>query len=376
MAPTFGGSANGFPYGSLAGYTVGNLLVSNNLKPEITKAYEVGVDLNMFNDRLTSTWTWFSSKTDDQTVNTAVSSTTGFTSLLTNTGQTESQGLEATLHYDLVKNSDWSVTVGGNYTYLDNNVNFISADLTKLALSSSGSGASYAVAGKAFPVIMGFDYKRDNAGRVIVSSVTGLPTKTDAISVLGNATAKNRLGLDGSVRYKQFRFSVLLEYRGGYQIFNSMGTEMDWSGTGIRTAAYDRQSFVYPNSVYEDPAKPGSYVPNTSVAIANGNGNNGFWTDGINRDVTSNYVTSGDFWKLRELSIAYDVPTKIFGKSNVVKGMTVSLQGRNLFLWLAKDNLYTDPEYSTGGSNNNGVGITGLSSPPSRFYGASISFRF
>ena len=56
--------------------------------------------------------------------------------------------------------------------------------------------------------------------------------------------------------------------------------------------------------------------------------------------------------------------------------MTVSLQGRNLFLWLAKDNLYTDPEYSTGGSNNNGVGITGLSSPPSRFYGASISFRF
>ncbi len=376
LAPTFGGSSNGFPYGGLAGYTVGNLLVSNNLKPEITKAYEVGLDLNMFNDRLTSTWTWFSSKTDDQTVNTAISSTTGFTSLLTNTGQTQSQGLEATLHYDLVKNSDWSVTVGGNYTYLDNKVNFISADLPKLALSSNGSGASYAVAGKAFPVIMGFDYKRDLAGHVIVSGVTGLPTKTDAISVLGNATAKNRLGLDGAVRYKQFRFSILFEYRGGYQIFNSMGTEMDWSGTGIRTAAYDRQSFVFPNSVYADPAKPGSYVPNTSVAIANGNGNNGFWTDGINRDVTSNYVTSGDFWKLREISLGYDVPTKIFGKSNVIKGMTVSLQGRNLFLWLAKDNLYTDPEYSSGGSDNNGIGITGLSSPPSRFYGATISFKF
>ena len=156
-----------------------------------------------------------------------------------------------------------------------------------------------------------------------------------------------------------------------------MGTEMDWSGTGIRTAAYDRQSFVFPNSVYADPAKPGSYVPNTSVAIANGNGNNGFWTDGINRDVTSNYVTSGDFWKLREVSLSYDVPTKIFGKSNIIKGMTISAQGRNLFLWLAKDNLYTDPEFSSAGNDNNGIGITGLgSAPPSRFYGASISFKF
>jgi hypothetical protein len=157
-----------------------------------------------------------------------------------------------------------------------------------------------------------------------------------------------------------------------------MGTELDWSGTGIRTAAYNRQSFVYPNSVIADPNKPGSYMPNTSVAIANGNGNNGFWTDGINRDVTSNYLTNGDFWKLRELSLSYDIPGRAFGRKNTtIKGMTVSLQGRNLALWLAKDNLYTDPEYSSAGNDSNGIGITGLdSAPPSRFYGATVSFKF
>ena len=185
------------------------------------------------------------------------------------------------------------------------------------------------------------------------------------------------MGLDGSVAYKAFRFSVLFEYRGGYRIFNSMGPEMDWSGTGIRTAAYDRQSFVYPNSVIEDAAHPGTYITNTSVAIANGNGNNGFWTDGINRDVTSNYVTSGDFWKLRELAISYDVPFSTLAKTKFIKGATISVQGRNLFLWMAKDNLYTDPEYSTSGADNNGIGITGLdSAPPSRFYGATLSFKF
>jgi TonB-linked SusC/RagA family outer membrane protein len=377
LFPTYS-TANGFPYGGLAGYTVGNGLVSNNLKPEITKGYEVGFDLNLFEDRFVSSVTWFDSKTDAQTVTTSISNATGFSGLLTNTGQTQSRGLEVTAHFTPIKNADWNVTVGGNYTYLDNNVNFISANLPKLSLSSNGSGASYAVAGHAFPVIMGFDYERDNAGHVIVNSVTGLPTKQQSISVLGNANAKNRLSLDGSVQYKNLRLSFLFEHRGNYKVFNSMGTELDWSGTGARTAVYNRQSFIYPNSVIEDPNKPGTYITNTSIAIANGNGNNGFWTDGINRDVTSNYVTSGDFWKLREVSVSYDIPARAFGEhNNVIKGLTVSIQGRNLALWMAKDNLYTDPEYSVAGSANNGIGITGLdSAPPSRFYGATVSFKF
>ena len=376
LLPTYS-PTNGFPYGSLAGYSVGNGLVSNSLKPEITTGYEVGFDLNLLQDRFTSSVTWFDTKTDDQTVGTYISNATGFTDLLTNTGQTQSRGIEATAHYTVIRTKDWGVTVGGNYTYLDNNVNYISADLPRLFLAGSGSGASYAVGGMAFPVIMGFDYVRDDAGHVIVDRITGLPTKTPTIVNLGNAVAKNQLGLDATATYKNFRFSVLFEHRGGYKIFNSMGPELDWSGTGYRTAVYDRQSFVYPNSVYEDPTKPGTYIKNTSVAIANGNGNNGFWTDGINRDVTSNYVTSGDFWKLREVAISYSVPASILGKTRFIKGATISLQGRNLFVWMAKDNLYTDPEYSVAGSDNNGIGITGLNSaPPSRFYGATISLKF
>jgi len=375
--PTFGANAYGFPYGSLAGYTVGNALVQSGLKPEITKGYEFGFDLNLFKDRFTSSVTWFSTKTDNQTVPTSISGTTGFTSLLTNAGQTGSQGLEVTAHFTPIRTKDWSVTVGGNYTYLDNKVNFIRSDLTKLSLSSSGSASSFAVAGQAFPVIMGYDYKRDNQGRVIVNSITGLPTQSDTISILGNGVAKHKLGLDAMVTYKGLHFSVLFDYRGGYKTFNGMGTELDWSGTGYRTAVYNRQSFVYPNSVIADPNKPGSYITNTNVAIANGNGNNGFWTDGINRNVTSNYVTNGAFWKLREIAIAYDLPASLFSKTKVFKGITVSVQGRNLFIWLPKDNIYTDPEYSDAGVDSNGIGLTGLGqTPPSRYYGGTLTFRF
>jgi TonB-linked SusC/RagA family outer membrane protein len=369
--------SGGFPFGSLASYTIDNALISQDLKPEITKGYEAGFDLNLFKDRFTTSVTWYKTKTDNQTVTTSVSGTTGFTSLRTNVGQTQSQGLELTAHVTPVRTSNWMVTVGGNYTYLDNQVNFIKTDLPRLILSTSGSASSAAQAGMVFPVIMGFDYKRDPQGRVIVDGITGLPTKSDTISYLGNAVAKNRFSFDGTIRYKNFTLSFLWEYRGGYKVFNGIGTEMDWSGTGYRTAVYDRQRFVYPNSVIADAANPGKYIPNTNVTIKNGNGNNGFWSDGINRDVTSNYVTSGNFLKLREAVISYDVPASALQKIKVIKGLTISVQGRNLLMFMAKDNYYTDPEYSSGGSDNNGIGLNSISqTPPSRYYGGTITFKF
>ena len=376
LLPTFSSTAYGFPYGSLAGYTVDNSLVSNNLKPEITKGYEAGFDLNLFKDRFTSNFTYFDTKTDDQTVSTRVSSTTGFTSLTTNTGQTQSRGIEATAHVTPIRNRDWSFTIGGNYTYLDNKVNSISTDLPKLSLATYGTDGpgSYAVANQVFPVIMGFDYQRDPQGHVIVDAISGLPTKSDTISILGNATPKHRLGIDGLLKFKNLSFSFLFDYRGGYQVYNSMGPELDWSGTGYRTAVYNRQRFVFPNSVYWDGSK---YVANTDITVKNGNGNNGFWSDGINRDITSNYVTSGDFWKLREISLAYDFPASILSKTKVIKGARISVQARNLFMWMAKDNYYTDPEYSDAGSDSNGIGLTGIGqTPPSRYYGATVSVKF
>jgi len=47
-----------------------------------------------------------------------------------------------------------------------------------------------------------------------------------------------------------------------------------------------------------------------------------------------------------------------------------------LFLWLPKDNLYTDPDYSDAGSGSNGIGLTGYQPPPSRYYGFTVSVNF
>ncbi len=377
LLPTFSQN-NGYPYASGPGYSMGNRLVSPNLQPELTKGYEAGFDLNMFNDRFTTSVTWFSTKTDNQTVATGISSTTGFSSYLVNTGQTSSKGLEVTAAVTPIKTRDWVVTIGANYSYLDNMVNSISADLPRLALATYADGSgSYAVEGQTFPVIIGTDYVRDDQGRVIVDAKTGAPEINETLQILGSASPKNRLGINGDITWKNLHLSFLFEYRGGYQIYNAMGSDMDWAGTGYRSGVFDRTRFVFPNSVYEDPTKPGTYIPNTNITVEDGNGSAGFWTNAENRDVTSNYVTSGDFIKLREAVLSYDLPASVLSKLSFLKGATISVQGRNLFMWMAKDNYYTDPEYSAGGNDSNGIGITSLGqTPPSRYYGATLSLKF
>jgi TonB-linked SusC/RagA family outer membrane protein len=370
---------SGFPYGSLPGFGLDNRIVSDDLKPELTKQYEFGFDLNLFKDRLTSSVTWYHSTTSNQTVSTGISYASGGSSYLTNVGETMSQGLEADLHGTVVRNSNWQVKIGGNVTFLDNKVISINGDLiNQIALSSYGDGSgSYAKAGYAFPVIMGFDFVRDTLGRVIVDRNTGLPAKDPNLKVLGNAVAKVRLGLDFDIRYKNFNLTGLFEYRGGYDMYFGSGSDYDWAGTGIQTTIFNRGRFVFPNSVYEDPSKPGAYIKNTNITITDGNGNAGYWTDNLNRTVSANYVSSGAFWKLREMSLSYDLTSSLVKKPGFIKSAEISVQGRNLFIWLPKTNLYTDPEYSEVSATSNGVGITGISSaPPSRYYGATFAITF
>jgi TonB-linked SusC/RagA family outer membrane protein len=377
LQPTFS-QAYGYPYQGVAGYSVGDELVQASLLPEITKEWELGGDFAFMKDRVDGNITYYQSTTSNQTIPAGVSSATGFSAYLLNSGEVSNKGLETKLNVKVLRNKNWMIAVGGNYAHYDNRVISINPALSQLSIAHYGDGSgSYAIPGQPFPVLMGFDYQRDKGGHVIVDGTTGLPLVNQSLVNLGGTAPKDVMGLDLTIRWKNISFYALFEYRGGNKIYNAGGPTFDWAGTGIRTVEFNRQRFVFPNSVYEDPSHPGSYIANKTVAIQNGNGNDGFWTDQTeNMGVTSNYVTSGAFWKLRQISLSYDFPSSVLRKTRIIKGATISLQGRNLFEWLPKSNLYTDPEYSDAGSSSNGIGLTNLQSPPTRYYGGTVTLTF
>jgi TonB-linked SusC/RagA family outer membrane protein len=373
LNPTFG-PTSGFPFGSLPGNSAGNRTVALDLRPEITKGIEAGIDFTLFKSGIDASFTYYKTNTTDQTVPVGVSTASGFSSYLRNTGEVQNQGVEAVLHFTPYQTKDWTVTVGGNFTYNDNKVVDISDDQQRLQLSTGTNAQIYAVKGGSSTTIIGTDYVRDNQGRIIVDAVTGYPSVDPTIKILGSTTPKQRLGLDFMVRYKGFRLSGLFEYRGQYSIYHNEGGTFDFSGAGYRTTLYNRERFVIPNSSYADPANPGQYIPNNNITVRDGGAE--FWTSSsYNMGVASNYVTSGNYWKLRETSLAYDFPRTMFLNNKYIKGARVSVQGRNLFIWTPKSNIYTDPDYNF--TDGNAVGITTLDqAPPTRYFGATVQLTF
>jgi hypothetical protein len=149
---------------------------------------------------------------------------------------------------------------------------------------------------------------------------------------------------------------------------------MTFTGVAKITDTYGRERFVFPNSVTESTNSDGSvtYTPNTSIAVEDGG--LGFWDNHFDA-ISENYVTSAAFWKVREVSLSYRIPSSLLTNTKIIKKASVGLVGRNLLTFLPKSNLYTDPEFNLG--TGNAVGVNSIAiTPPTRTYGVTVDLTF
>jgi hypothetical protein len=263
-----------------------------------------------------------------------------------------------------------------NYSYNNSEVLSIYNDLKELSIGGYVMAANMAVVGQPAFVFNVTDYKRDDLGRVIVDAATGFPQIDEVNKKVGRTLPTHILGLSPNISWKGLSVSATFEYKGGHNAFHLIGNEMAWTGVSEISGANGRERFVIPNSVYEDPANPGQYIPNTNITI---NDVNDFFTSDNYRGVATNFITSAASWRFRELAINYELPKSLFAGQKVVQGVSVGLVGRNLALWLPKTNVYSDPDFR--GNNDFLTGnITGISNatvnPPTRTIGGTISVKF
>jgi TonB-linked SusC/RagA family outer membrane protein len=370
--------AYGYPYASGGGFSLNNTLVSPDLKPEITTSVEAGFDLDLKKYAASVGLTVYKSNTVDQTIPVQIASSTGYNTLRTNVGEVENKGLETYVQVTPIETaSGLSVSFRATYTLNRNKVVSLSEDSDLMILGTSGTNARIvAKVGSAFPLLQVNRYDRTPEGKVIVDPVTGYPSSDGTFFDVGTTSPPHIVGLTGEVNYKGFRLAATAEYRNGHYIYNAISTAFDFSGAGIRTTWFNRERFVMPNSAYEDPENPGSYINNTNVTTAVGGAD--FWTDGTrNTGIGENYTHSAGFWKIREISLRYNFPAAWLSATRFIKGASISVQGRNLFIWTPKTNIYTDPEYSALGADSNAIGFTSINlTPPARYIGGSLSLTF
>src|SRR6185503_16760086 len=85
------------PYGSSQVYGENDRLANFSLKPEISTAYEGGLDLRFFGNRLGVDVTMYESRTRNQILNIPLSVTTGYNSRSINAGEIKNHGIEIML---------------------------------------------------------------------------------------------------------------------------------------------------------------------------------------------------------------------------------------------------------------------------------------
>ena len=86
-------------------------------------------------------------------------------------------------------------------------------------------------------------------------------------------------------------------------------------------------------------------------------------------------IIDRSFLKLRNLSLAYQIPVHICKKLRVDK-IRLSLTAENILLWTPTENMYIDPEVSTFGNDIEAKFGEFAATPPHQTYVFGLSFSF
>jgi TonB-linked SusC/RagA family outer membrane protein len=370
----------GFPFGSTAGYSVNPVFANPNIKPEASVDDEIGLALSFMDNRLLFTGAVYNTKTSNQTIPISISASTGYTSAYVNSGVMKNQGFELDLKYTVFRTpSGFRWDIGGNYAYNKNVVESLGYGLTDVPIPNAKaninalSNSADAIVGKAYSQVKTSDWLRDPQGQIIVDPVKGLPTIDPNQHTFGTSVPPTKIGLTTTVSYAGFTLNAVAEGRFGAVIFNGIGNPLDFTGVSAYSASSGRQPFVIPNSVIDEGN--GKFAPNTNTNTGTPNaGAQTFWASYWN-NAGSNYVNSADFWKLREISLTYTFPRKWIESTKFISDVKLGITGRNLITIRAKDNIWSDPEFSN--TTGNATGNTDLNQlPPTKFVGVNLNIIF
>ncbi|GAA4812238.1 SusC/RagA family TonB-linked outer membrane protein [Litoribaculum gwangyangense] len=376
QVPTVGLVDTFYPDSGLVSLIGQGSVVDQNVKNEFINSFEVNANLEFLNiqvPRITLDVSASISKNSDQILNISSSSATGFTNSLINVGETKSKSLEIDLGFTPIKTQDLELSGRVGFSTFNTKVEQVTDQSNRVEVANlGGTIGAYAVKGQEFPQLLGTAYERDDQGRVVVDS-NGNPLINSELQVLGQATPDFILNFALNLNYKGIRLAAVADYRTGHQFYSGIKNQLSGQGRTYETTFNDRQPFIFPNSTVE-----GSGVNNTTVLTAAGSSGNdqalgeayGYYT-GDHNTIDENFVVDATAFKLREVSLSYDLPAKFIQQLKLSR-FNIGVSGRNLLTILPRSNFdYNDPEFA-GRYGLAGYGIT----PPTRYYALNVNLSF
>ena len=340
---------------------------NNDIKPEHTKAWEIGMETHLWRNKVNLNVSLYKTSTYNQLFNPTLPSTSGYSSIYINGGQIDNKGIELSLTLNQpIGPVDWSstftytinrnkvvkllkpTTLSNGLTIEQDHLDLVNLKNVKSMLTEGGSmGDLYvtclATDEKGFIYV---DYQTNEVKRDETAGPYG-----DGYIYAGNAAPKYTMGWRNSFSWKGLTLGFLINARiGGVGVSLTQGL-MDKYGVSRTTAAARDAGHVTING------GPVSAVQKYYEYV------------GVNSG--ANYVYDATNVRLAELTLGYDVPVNRW--VSWIKGLNLSLTGRNLLMFYCKSPF--DPELTA----STGTGFDGMDYfmlPSMRQLGFSVRVNF
>ena len=295
----------------------GNSIISfggDGLKWESTIQYATGLDFGFNNDRLSGSIDVYRKETKDLLFLVDEAQPAILDRKFKNLTDSKivNQGVEFSLGYDLVQTEDFNWSANFNVAYNDNMVESLSGQYDFANVNGPGLSGAFAMrlqeGHSLFSYYMQEFSGYDSAGQPILSE-KGFVGK----SALPNLTG----GLSTSINYKKWTMSAYFSGQFGHYVYNNTANAFFTAG-----------AFKTTRNVL-----PGTLTSGEDL--------------GASAAVSTRFLEKGDFVRLQNLSLAYDMPLSGEG---VFKSMVFSVTGQNLFLMTDYSGLDPEVNSATGGN--------------------------
>ena len=312
---------------------------------EKQKLLTVSLSSRLF-DRVDLDLDFYNRVTSDMLLDVPQPYTTGFSEFTGNVGALQNTGIDITLGVDILKGKDYGLNLHATFNYNENKITELFDGRQRWEIANTG--IAYVV-GKPimfyYPIYAGVD-PEDGA------PMWYLPGEDKDVCTMDPARTTKVFNEDELTQNTGIRRNEPVS--GGF------GFNAHWKGLALTADfAYFGGKYLINNDAYFY-ANPNAFMGyNTTKGVSdfwtpyNKDAQYPDWSQGYQMEFDTHLLEDASFLRLKSLVLAYSLPAKWFQNSEVLKGVRVSVTGRNLVTFTEYTGL--DPEVDS----NLTVGLPG-----------------